>query len=105
MNKEFIPYEQELELKDIGYIPKPIVDSWRSLTLYQQAFRWFREKHKLLSVVEITIENQWYFSVYNLNAKRNAEVEDSIDYKEGFITYEGAELACLKRLIEIVKNK
>jgi len=105
MTKEFIPYEQELELKDIGYIPEPIVDSWRSLTLYQQAFRWFREKHKIHAVVEITIESQWYFSIYNLAAKRNAEIEDTIDYKEGFITYEEAELAAIVKLIEIVKKQ
>ena len=105
MNKEFIPYEQELEMKDLGFIAEPIIDSWRSLTLYQQAFRWFREKHKINAVIEITIESQWYFSIYNLAAKRNAEIEDTIDYKEGFITYEEAELACLKKLIEIVKNK
>ena len=60
MNKEFIPYEQELELKELGYVAEPIVDSWRSLTLYQQAFRWFREKHQLFSWVLIEYEYGGY---------------------------------------------
>ena len=99
---EFIPYEQELELKDLGYISEPIVDSWRSLTLYQQAFRWFREKHKLLSVIDVAIDGKWFLSIYNLNAKRNDEIECEALYYD---TYEEAELACLNKLIEIVKNK
>ena len=126
MNKEFIPYEESSALKELGfnepcfgywnidpYLPKPTLNLVKPFDhewcipapLYQQAFRWFRDKHKIHAVVEITIESQWYFSIYNLAAKRNAEIEDIIDYKEGFITYEESELACLKKLIEIVKNK
>ena len=123
MNKEFIPYEQALELKELGFKEECLSyyegesfsyhlatmtsgdDYIIPAPLYQQAFRWFREKHKIHAVIEITIESQWYFSIYNLAAKRNAEIEDTIDYKEGFITYEEAEIACLKKLIEIVKNK
>ena len=94
MNKEFIPYEQALELKKLGFDeptsfywednvirPLPMKDEvcafhfnrhtrteneWICAPLYQQAFRWFREKHGR--------------------------------------TYEEAELACLNKLIEIVKK-
>ncbi len=61
---EFIPYEQSLELKELGF-DEPCLDGYgihgdlwmKRLSkqsevdgtclapLYQQAFRWFREKH------------------------------------------------------------
>jgi len=46
MNKEFIPYEQALELKELGY-DIPSISSehghvWEREILYQQAFRLFR---------------------------------------------------------------
>lgn len=69
--------------------------------LYQQVIRWFREKYGLHSIIDITIENNWYFSIFNLNEKRNSEIEiDGII----FDTPEKAEQACVIKLIELVKN-
>jgi hypothetical protein len=114
MNKEFIPYEQALELKELGfnegclgyhnidpYLPnptfnlvKPFEHEWcLPAPLYQQAFRWFREKHGLHHVVEYDPIDKVYSSLVRY------------DYLEDLPTYEEAELACLKKLIEIVKNK
>ena len=125
MNKEFIPYEQALELKELGFeepcfgvyvenelfivsTERPSIQShslYQGLApLYQQAFRWFREKNKLHVVVDINISDEWYFSIFNLNAKRNAEVE-VLTKDEYYNTYEEVELTCLKELIKIVKNK
>jgi hypothetical protein len=107
MNKEFITYEQALELKELGYnpigIPKDVTSQGIVYKIsFSQAFRFFRENHKIHSVVEITIESQWYYSIYNLNAKRNAEIECEELYYD---TYEDAELECLNKLIQIVKQK
>jgi hypothetical protein len=96
MEKEFIPYEQALALKELGF-DEPCFGAWvnnelfitenekpkiQSLSinqctapLYQQAFRFLREKYGL----------EGDYSMLN--------------------TYEEAELECLKKLIEIVKNK
>jgi hypothetical protein len=117
MNKEFIPYEIALELKELGfdepcfavYIDKTLImeDDWLYSTnqdtfiessnftapLYQQAFRWFREKYGLYSVVD-GLENRQYYKITQLNS-----------YSKEYETYEEAELACLKKLIEIVKTK
>jgi hypothetical protein len=116
MNKEFIPYEQALELKELGfdepcfavYIDKTLImeDDWLYSTnqdtfiessnftapLYQQAFRWFREKYGLHHVVEYDPIDKVYSSLVRY------------DYLEDLPTYEEAELACLKNLIEIVKT-
>ena len=123
MNKEFIPYEQALELKELGFdepcfgwypndtaalslhgvfIGKPSTGSYKLLAYaptFSQAFRWFREKHGLLFWIEPSFKNQYETEGYVYYVKNNCPY--SIDYA----TYEEAELACLNRLIEIVKNK
>jgi hypothetical protein len=99
---EFIPYEEAIELKELGYDIDSVSgysypDSDKLLTqaiLYQQAFRWFREKYKF----DLTIQhNKKYVAIVY-----SSVINFSIDEYE---TYEEAELACLKKLIEIVKNK
>ena len=61
--------------------------------LYQQAFRWFREKHNLHSYIEGAYP---WFRYY---------VNSDDDRWEGFkhLTHEEAESACLDELIEIVR--
>ena len=143
MNKEFIPYEQALELKELGFnescfgrfytkpkckmfgidekgrtypiknTPKKLYtigehcvlneDNVITAPTFSQAFRWFREENKLHAVVDINISDEWYFSIFNLNSKRNAEVE-VLTKDEYYNTYEESELACLNKLIEIVKQ-
>jgi hypothetical protein len=123
MNKEFIPYKQALELKELGFdekclayyninpifnkpllIEEPFNDNWcLPAPLYQQVFRWFREKYG----IDISINT--IYSKYNENtSKKYGGVIDneSVFTNVGFYdTYEEAELACLKKLIEILKNK
>ena len=104
MNKEFIPYELAVKLKALGfdeeclsyYFNKQL--SFGSKTaygevveapLYQQAFRWFREKYKLHYPIAVS-DGVWFYDKWSLGV-----------YK----TYEEAELACLNKLIEIVETK
>jgi hypothetical protein len=108
---EFIPYEKALELKELGFDDKCLAVYFNptqelyfnkyvnefneevrtSAPLYQQAFRWFRDKHGLHHLIEFD------FDIYN--AVCNCSLVLSCT------TYEEAELACLRKLIEIVKNK
>jgi hypothetical protein len=108
MEKEFVPYELALELKQLGFdIPSvsgySYSDSDNLLTqaiLYQQAFRWFREKYDLFCYVELVGDRLFDYMIIG------DFVEEEIDYEDGpFNTHEEAELACLKKLIEIVKIK
>ena len=81
---------------------------FRSFTVdaptYSQAFRFFREKYNLKGGIEYIggeKPNTTWWDIYvighfNINTK-----EMSMKYQP----YEQAELACLKKLIEIVKNK
>ena len=68
--------------------------------LFQQAFRWFREKYDLFCYVELVGDRLFDYMIIG------DFVEEEIDYEEGpFNTHEEAELACLQKLIEIVKEK
>jgi hypothetical protein len=101
MNKEFIPYEQALELKELGF-DEPCMSSRDmnndkgliQLPLYQQAFRWFREKY----ILDFGIDK-----IYNGTDNYHYHINLEWQFFEG--NYEEAELECLKKLIEIVKNK
>ena len=120
MKKEFIPYEETSSLIALGF-NEPVIAHRNnglnicllehpevlltdlSMILYQQAFRWFREKYGHAGFIEL-IEPEYdgdygYIIYYKLNHL-------SVDHwNKGFKTYEEAELACLKKLIEIVKTK
>ena len=106
MKHEFIPYEEALELKELGFDKECLafyhkgllrqancqgsVDQTICTPLYQQAFRWFRENYKLYHAIEFK-HNKHYGYIQNS------------DFTIWCDTYEEAELACLKKLIEIIK--
>jgi hypothetical protein len=63
---------------------------------YSQAFRWFREKFKHLKF--FVKEEDFREGLYEYDIK-------DVLCVSGFKSYEEAELSCLKKLIEIVKEK
>jgi hypothetical protein len=161
MNKEFIPYEQALELKELGFdelcfgcyqlaevrdyknngleIRNEIVlntlngyrkyddKSQTPAPLYQQAFRWLRNQYITKRSINDSgdyIEGNFFMlplifpngyeikllkqsTSYTIVGGREIPfyAEPEAVYKETTESYESAELACLKKLIEIVKNK
>ena len=125
MNKEFVTYEQALALKELGFEDfdfnllgffnfkgeffdahargfnrMAYEDDSLLAPLKQQAFRWFREKHKLQA------EILWRGDMGCFCYKTGKFKYGSHDFsKDDYKTYEEAEQACLDKLIEIVKNK
>jgi len=132
MKKEFIPYEQALELKEIGfdepcfgyfepngefnYIESHILkdmpylaknSEWQDICgapTFSQAFRWFRKNHGLYSSIifkksypdNYVTGLEWYIIICG---------GDGVLFgTDGTYTYEEAELACLKKLIELAKQ-
>ena len=81
---------EELGLTPLGICGVP---------LFQQAFRWFREKHKLFVSIEYSTRSQTDF-VITIN---KIPVNDARD--EDYKTYEVAELAALDKMSEIVEIK
>ena len=97
------------ELKKLGYIhySATTIEELDDLPLNsaervsEQALvlRWFREKYGLCSWITMELGNKSTFC-WVLSGEHT-----STQYAAYFHTYEEAELACLKKLIEIVKNK
>jgi hypothetical protein len=128
VDKEFVPYEEALALKELGFdepclsvydkdsvlqrslLEYPIINSknnfhehWNIITapLYQQAFRWFREKHNLPSHIHTIWQHDWNNYSYQWHITEDKNEWTGIRH---FETYEEAEFECLRKLIEIVKE-
>ena len=120
MKEEFIPYEEALALKELGFneecfgyydvtgemSTKEILFQGEvvSITapLYQQAFRWFREKYGYVGLVQLVEPEYGGDYGYVIYYKPNHLAVDH--WNKGFNTHEEAQLVCLKKLIEIVKE-
>lgn len=124
MKKEFIPYEQALKLKELGFDKECLAFYHQDERLevdslgikrnhhrakigvlaptFSQAFRWFREKYDIYPIIEaknyFKSPIKWIYSTCNVNGSLEVGINNHN-------TYEEAELACLKKLIELVKNK
>ena len=121
MEEEFVTFEQAVALKELGF-NEPCFGWWfvdevmliiekskKSTSeniiqapTYSQAFRFFREKYKLEGVVQRAENKGWYkFHIYELY--ENCKVLISVELEK--ISFENAELECLRKLIKIEKNK
>lgn len=133
MNKEFVPYEPALELRKLGFNKECLATIDQTEYIYikgtkypvrgtmcyneidcptfSQAFRWFRERHELFHNIwnythgEPTdkIPNGFTFSIDEEWICIIGKNTDGI-FEKYYATYEEAELECLIKLIEIVKN-
>lgn len=139
MEKEFVPYPEALELKELGFYEDSFryyknnfklsrvglfyKDDWSPKVApelksdflclaptYSQGFRWFRKKYKISHSIQETeiIEGQTDL-LYVDESEEFENVEwlarAGSSFIKTFKTYEEAELACLRKLIEIVKTK
>ena len=131
MEKEFVPYEQALALKELGFDEKCFgfyTEEYRKLIknfckypinlptkpflapTFSQAFRWFREKYNLCGEVYTVNMGAIDYTflirdLYSEDVKYDNFDANTGGYSGTFNTYEEVELECLKKLIEIVKQK
>lgn len=132
MENEFVSYEESLDLKELGF-DEPcyrqwiwsslrkthyLSDEWLPTTgkiikapLYQQAFRWFIINHNLYGNIlpwsvkklvddKLVEKIVWYYSVEKLGKPSRYK-----PYEFTGDTPEDAMLECLKKLIEVIKEK
>ena len=132
MEKEFIPYEQALALKELGFnepcfgyyldeklnifhstsendrINSKTIEIFSSNVItsptFSQAFRWFREKYDLI-VCNDYGNNEYFYWIISKDEKMFFNNEDEEGNVTTYKTYEEAELECLKKLIEMVKGE
>jgi hypothetical protein len=129
---KFVPYQQSLEMKELGFdelgfakyyqqdgsdgfiqIGETEIEEAESAgddvtfeceaPLWQDAFEWFREKHNLEGQIKSwkVLDNiVWYISTENVGQPSRFKC-----YEVSVNTYKEAELECLKKLIEILRNK
>ena len=119
---EFVPYKQALALKELGF-NEPCLASYfhagkrLDITEYinhgeytvlaptfSQAFRWFRDKHGLVSWISFRIDLPKKYLWYITDVKDIAIRGGDYIFDILIESYEEAELDCLKKLIEISKN-
>ena len=140
MTKEFVPYNQALELKELGFDKRCFLcyskegELSNAMTLdktelnnigfilaptFSQAFRFFREKYNLRNsimdfdfIIDKRIGIKWDYEISIIGSNKldeNGNYKVLVDYSiddetREFKTYEEAELACLQKLIQIVKD-
>ena len=129
MEKEFVPYEQALALKELGFDEPcfgryyyresyPMLNSQSEETelvfefgqylkqtevtilapTFSQAFRWFDENTDLMGFVVPSIKDNHFDWLIRI------DWEEEIECEEAYSSRIEAELACLRKLIEIVKK-
>jgi hypothetical protein len=112
MNKEFVPYDIALAMEELGFdehcfgfynqdfTDEPAIGRWWNgkafkksnhclAPLYQQAFRWFREKGVIPYRMFEIVQDEFGFYTTQGSCK----------------TYEEAQDQCLRKLIEIIKDE
>ena len=135
MEKEFVPYELAVKIKELGF-NEPCLGFYNqedrpnlgycangfqddttleikcTAPLYQQAFRWFREKYNWQHSIDPTADqhshqlgyNYWIWN-YKTGEEHHTMPKNRPTGDWEYKTYEEAELACLTKLIEIVETK
>ncbi len=139
MEAEFIPYQEALALKELGFDEPCFVywvfdgveitfstshnkNGWSMIGFknnqmtkkaglctaptYQQVFRWFREKYKLHQYIKQYYGEKFYFHIEDMVFPRRYEeypIEKIRNFGEQY-SQEEAELECLRKLINIVKD-
>lgn len=125
MEKHFANYNQSLALKELGFNEECLAyfnskgilstksdeyelylinnDKWISpacsAPLKSQVFEWFRDKHQLFGVVLCDL-------CWNISGGVANDYGDAYDWdSERYETYKEAEIACIDKLIEIVKGE
>jgi hypothetical protein len=132
-HKEFVPHQPSLDMKEIGFDEpcfgryNPDNDLIVSHTetyntdfrktlftqapTFSQAFRWFRENHNLMFQI-FYLHNGNYAAIIHRTTPEYMDLVDQVRPSSGCVdevvdcySYEEAELECLIKLIELVKNK
>ena len=119
MEKEFLTYEDALTLKELGfnepcfghYLMKKFYlkeyhKQGEGITLrplYSQAFRFFRDNYGLDGRVSNWNNESFYPKIKDVNTPRRFD-DDTLRTLTEYKSHQPAEVACIKKLIELVKG-
>jgi hypothetical protein len=125
MNKEFVPYEEALSLKEFGFdepcfgffyktvlmlgdsrdYPNPNKENFLIAPTFSQAFKFFREKHDLdYNIYPHTeqFKRSYLANIFVGTEEKRIVTENRVSIR--FYSKEEAELECLRKLIQITKE-
>ena len=131
VDKEFVPYTESLALKELRFdepcfawyvsekyglefgevVKDELIRDAVLAPTFSQAFRWFREKYWYTALIlcdsfEIVTQLSTSKTLDSKTGEYIANYSTQTYHKEvGLKSYDESELACLKKLIEISKNK
>ena len=123
IEQEFVPYAETLALKELGFDELCLGyytiysdgevkfftsdKGFRNLEAptFSQAFRWFRDKRGLVSWISFRIDWKKKYLWYITDVKNIAARDGDYIFDILIESYEEAELACLKKLIEIANEQ
>lgn len=115
MKDLFIPFKESQEMKELGFDEPCLATYHKELHtiipiyaeytnqdvikahLYTQAFKWFRDNHKLHSGI-YPYYDEYEFQIKDFNSVTNTPING------GLMKYEEAELECLRQLIKIAQK-
>lgn len=126
VNEEFVPYQESLALQELGFhepcfakydfkkslnpiswnmvwCENTLVDEIYAPT-FSQAFKWFRDNFGLSGWVDESFTTNIRKGVVSVKSPKGLEYIQSPKSTMFFEKHEEAELACLRKLIEIVKG-
>ena len=126
MKHLFVPYQQSLELRELGFDEICLTHYWGNDILneayggwmknsntkyvmsptFSQGFKWLRENYNILATIYSNASGylfEWHDAVGG--TQRGWSEYEGPNDSGVWDTFEEAELACLEKLIEIVKTK
>lgn len=124
LEKEFVPYEEALELKELGFNQYSCLGNYAddekhtlftngnqpgeiNAPTFSQAFKFFRENYKLHTYIDFYHSDSYFYKIKSQDGRYVGNTGYIVLHGIPLFTktHEEAELACLKRLIQIVKEK
>ena len=126
LDEDFVPYDESMELKKLGF-DEPCYEAYNidgnggesgipaenyhyrldviSRPTISQAFRWFRENFNVFVSPNVISYSEgprlWFFELNSTALSFGTDLGETDDY----VRYEEAELACLRKLIKIAKDQ
>ena len=122
IESNFVPYQIAVDMKSIGF-DEPCFGFYDlsykcrlaftsdqnfyeqqkcSAPTFSQAFRFFREKYDFVSEINVYSTSDGYSFSFKILCKKYTPY---IEANNAWILYEDAELACIRKLIEIAKEQ
>ena len=121
IESNFVPYQIAVDMKSIGF-NKPCFGFYRKEKLYlcdyknvneekisiisaptfSQAFKFFRERYNFISEINVYSTSDGYSYTFKILCKKYTPYKEA---NNAWVTYEEAELACIRKLIEIAKEQ